>query len=264
MKKRQFKLPVILLIALSLSLAALITMAIGFHKRPGQVTRAKAASPENGQPIVYDPVLLKRFITTIHSLDFNKPKCTYKGVIDMTDGNDTSNNARGLKFSFCRSGDDYYYQLGSNEIIHRDSLNLYIQHDQRKIVLSKRAIVIKPPTNDLALVEKDIRSESYLLKSTFNGTNQTLSLLNEHHITCKELSVTLDTASGRLERIYTRLTDFGSPVNKNRDRVMRVDITLIKDEVNMQLYPAVKDILKKNGNKWELAAAYKDYELIRF
>lgn len=211
---------------------------------------------------VYDSLLLKRFTSAVRSLDFNRPTCTYAGVISMDDPNDTTNSVHNLKFLFCRAEGGYYYRLGTVEIIHQGGLNVYVQHDQHKVVLSAQQIVIQPPVKNLAVIMKNLQSENYELRSSAKGSKQTLTLVNEHHLSCKELSVTLDTVTGKLERIYSRLNDFGSPMDKGKDRVMDVRIQQISGHADRALYPAADDIVKRGNGKWTLTGKYATYELI--
>ncbi|HVW13049.1 MAG TPA: hypothetical protein VHB54_04465 [Mucilaginibacter sp.] len=265
MKKIYLKPKLIITGIFVLASAALVAGAIGKHLGAPVKRHARhivAASVE--EPIIYDSVLLKKFISAIRSLDFNQPECTYKGIVDLEDGNDTTNNVHNLRFSFCRSGKNYYYQVGNAEIIHHDGINLYIQHDQHKIALSGEAITIKSPVTNIPLIEKTLQGEHYTLQHSQKGNMQTLSLINEHHISCKEISVTLDTVSGKLKQIYTRLTDFGSPADKNKERTMNVTLTEVKDQAEINAYPSWERFVKRSGGKWELTDAYRDYELIQF
>lgn len=259
MKKNPIKW--IIIAVLLISAAALFAME--HHRKPRENKgRNHAAKAAPAHIPVYDSLLLKKFTKAIRSLDFNRPTCTYAGVIGMDDPNDTTNTAHHIDFLFCRDGEEYYYRLGTVEIIHRGELNVYVQHDQHKVVLSAQKIVIQPPVKDMAPMIKSLQSENYELRSTGKGSKQTLSLVNEHHFSCKELSVTIDTASGQLERIYSRLNDFGSPMDKGKDRVIDVRIQQISGRANRKLYPRAEDIVKGGNGKWSLRDKYATYELI--
>jgi hypothetical protein len=265
MRRRIIKPQFVVTGVLVLASVVVVTAAIDHYRAVRVKPGAKhPVALVNDKPIVYDSILLKKFIRTIHSLDFNKPECTYRGIVNLTDRNDTTNNVNNLKFLFSRSGSNYYYRVGDIEILYRDGLNLYVQHDQRKIALSNQAIVVKPPISNISIIEKDLQWEHYALENSHNGRLQTLSLINEHHISCKEIAVTLDTISGKLTRIFTRMTDFGSPADKHKERIMDVRIEEIKDRVNMALYPSWQQFIKKSGGKWHVTDAYKNYELIQF
>lgn len=247
-------------ITLVISGAALFAMATLNHKKvvvPPHKTEQIEVAP------VYDSVLLNKFTTTIRSLDFNRKTCTYAGIINLDDPNDTTNTIHNIRFLFSRVADDYYYQLGQVEIIHQGKINVYIQNDQHKVVISDQRIQIPPPVKDLDLIMKSLSSENYTLHNTVKGSKQTLAIINEQHLSCKELAVTMDTVSGKLERIYTRLNDFGSPMDKGKDRVIDVSISQISGEANRRQYPAAGAIVRMKNDKWELTEKYSNYELIR-
>ncbi|MGN6638807.1 MAG: hypothetical protein ACTHJ8_07840, partial [Mucilaginibacter sp.] len=251
--------------ALLLGSVVLVTAAINRHVKTGIKKAVRAGTlTTHEQPIVYDSVLLKKFIQTVHSLDFNRAECTYAGVVNLTDDNDTSNNVHNLRFLFCRSGKNYYYRIGNTDIIYKDGLNLYVQHDQKKMMLSGQPISIKSPVSNLSTIEKGLGFEHYTLQSSIEGSRQTLSLINERHISCKEISVTRDTVSGKLTRIYARLTDFGSPDDKHKDRIMDVAITGMSNHADMDLYPSWSKYIQKVGGKWRVTDTYQNFELVQF
>lgn len=263
MRKLNFKIKMIITAALATSSLTIAALGIARHKTT--ITKKRAAinhRTDSVQVPACDPVLLSKMISMARSLDFNQPKCTYAGIVDMEDKNDTTNNSRNLGFLFCRSGDHYYYRLGSNEVIHQGSLNILIQNEQHKVVLSRQAISVSPPVVDLALMGKNLQSEGYTLTARFTGRHQTLSIINEEHLSIKEISVSLDTISKKLERIYIRQSDFGSPQDKHLDRITDVRITKMDSGAAIGLYPDAANVIQNKGGKQELTGKYKDYELI--
>jgi len=246
---------------LLVSAAALFAME-KHGKSVKKQTETSARKEDNAAAPVYDSLLLKRFTSAIRSLDFNRPICTYAGVINLDDPNDTSNSVHNLKFLFCRTGGGYYYRLGTTEIIHQGKLNIYVQHDQHKVVISGQQIVVQPPVKDLAGMMKYLQSENYELRNSSKGNKQTLALVNEQHLSCKELSVTLDINTGKLERIYSRLNDFGSPKDKGKDRVIDVRILQLSDRGDRSLYTSVDAVVRKENSRWALKGKYATYELI--
>lgn len=210
----------------------------------------------------YDPALLNKFSDLARAMDFNRSHCTYEGLVNITDGADTSNNVHDAGFLFCRSRGTYYYRAGNTETIHQGKLNVFIQHDQQKVVLSSQEIKVKAPLTGIPAITAMLRSEDYVLTGNITGSKKTLAVTNEHHITCKEIAMTYDTVSGKLEHILTRFSDFGDPLNKQRDRVTDVKILQIEDKAKLSLYPGFNDVLIKTAAGWQLTARYANYELI--
>jgi hypothetical protein len=239
-----------------------LALAVGHHKK-NSVTLQKQPLPRaSRKDTVYDPLLLKKFETVCHELDFNRRHCSYSGTISITDGKDSSNTVLDIKFLFCKAGSDFYYQLGNTETLHQNGLHVFIQHEQNRVVLSNPSSAMKMPVADIASLQKNLRSENYELVSRIAGSSRTLSFLNDTHITCKEFSVSYDTLSGKLQRIYTRLSDFGDPLNKKNDRVVDLRVRTLGDKGDLSVYPSVRDVLYQVGGKWRLTAKYSGYELI--
>jgi hypothetical protein len=264
MKKTQKKIVVAGIMTLMVCCIGWLAMGLGHRQKTAYHLPAKAARTEVKEPLpVYDPALLKKFTDGVRSLDFNRVHCTYAGLINMVDPNDTTNTVHDLHFSFCRSGNDYYYRLGGVEIVHENNVNLYIQNDQHKVVLSSLQINIPTPVKNMDVIIKALQSENYVLSCSLKGNRQTLKIVNEKHLSCKELSVTLDTLTGKLERIYTRLNDFGSMMDKGKDRVIDVQVSEISNRINKTLFPSVSSVLSGANDRWSLTGKYKNYELIR-
>lgn len=252
------------LIALAFLLACGAAVLAMEHQRVNIKPQLPSSKTKTQPDVVpsYDPALIKKMIMASRSLDFNRPECTYSGDVDLTDLNDTLNSLHHIHFQFCRSGDQYYYHLANVEIIHEGNLNVFIQNDQRKVVVSNERIAIRPPVNGLDSIMKALSGESYALKNIIKGKNQTLSLVNERHLSCKEFAVTLDTVTGKLEHIHARLSDFGSPKDKGLDRLMDVSISGISYHADREQFPLIRDVIHKGKDRWLLTDKYKSYELI--
>jgi len=228
--------------------------------RRAAATEVKAAKPPD---INYDHRLIEKMNDLTAQFDYNKPECTYAGMINMTDGRDSTHTVKGIRFLFCRKNKSFYYQVGNTETIHRDGLNIFIEHEQQKVVVSARNFDIKSPVHNTEGMEKMLRYENYALISRTDSATKTISVVNEHHISCKEISASYDTVSGNLKRIYTRLSDVTDPLNKKKERQVEVLFSRISGTGNLRLYPAVADVLEKEKGGWKLTTKYAKYELIR-
>jgi hypothetical protein len=210
--------------------------------------------------IVYDTVVLKRFTTLLQTLDFNKSNFSYAGRFNITDGKDSLANVRDLPFLFCRAGKDFYSKVGNNEVVNEDGVNIYIENDNKKVVVSKAEFRLNVAMTNLKQVVEKARSEKYELVSLVNGRSGKLSLLNEHHVSCKELSVTYDTLTKKLNSVLLRYSDIADPLNKKRDRKVEIDVSQV--EATARKHQGVKDIVKELEGKLTLLPKYSDYELI--
>jgi hypothetical protein len=258
----KYKLRILLSVALVV-LAGVIAIAIEYHPKKAtpiikQVVQTALKEPE----IHYDPLLLNKFKELTEQLDFNKPNYTYAGAISMIDGKDSTHTVSRAKFLFSRTDKDYYYQMDNMETIHQHGINVFVQKEQKKVVLSARDVPVKSLAGSLQLLQKSLQDESYRLVSKTAGSTKTLSLLNDTHISCKELSVTYDTLANRIQKINMRLSDFNDPLNKKKDRLVELMVTRMEDMGRPSRYMSVSDVVYQQDGKWKLTEKYAQYELI--
>ncbi|WP_302903240.1 hypothetical protein [Mucilaginibacter sp. BT774] len=252
-----------LILIIVISTGALFTWAMTYRhlQQPLQTMRHQVTDGKKKEHN-YDPALLRQLEQLAAQLDFNKQQCTYSGIINVDDGGDTTASVHNLEFLFSRSGKDFYYRMGNTETIHEDGVNLFIQHEQNKIVLSHNDMVVQSPVTNLATIEKNLRYEDYDLVGANEGGGKKISLLNNTHITCKELSMTYDTISGKLQKLYTRFSDIADPLNKEKDRVISVSIKGIEDNSHLGHYPRLHDVITATDGNRHLKNKYANYELI--
>lgn len=251
-----------LTLVIVISMAGLVTWAMTYRHKQRPLLKAITLTDEKKKEHHYDPALLKQFEQLAAQLDFNKKNCTFSGMINVDDGGDTTASVHNLEFLFSRSGKDFYYRMGNTETIHEDGINLFIQHEQNKVVLSHNDIAAQSPVTDLTAIEKNLRNEDYDLVGSKEGDDKKISVLNNTHVSCKELSMSYDTISGKVRRIYTRFSDLADPLNKKRDRVISVSMGVMEDNSHLGRYPRLHDIITANGEPWHLKNKYANYELI--
>ena len=245
-----------------ISTAALLTWAMAYRKGH-LLSAAKTIQPaELKKKHSYDPALLRQFEQLSAQLDFNRQRCTYSGRISAVDGADTSLSAKNIEFLFCRHGSDFYYRVGNSETVHEDGINLFIQHEQRKVVLSDNPMLVKSPQSDLTAIEKKLRFEDYDLVSTNEGKNRKIAALNPTHITCKELALIGDTLSGKLETVSARFSNLSDPLNRKKDRVITITIDEIENKASLGRYTRMRQVIAGTKGNWRLTGKYADYELI--
>ena len=101
------------------------------------------------------------------------------------------------------------------------------------------------------------------LSAKKGGKFQTLCLLNEKHITCKEYDITYDTLTSKVSRIYTRLANFSDPMNVKKEKILDVYFNNWEETADINKYLAIDKVVTKVGSEIKLTDNYKKYELIR-
>lgn len=245
--------------ALVLISTAVIALSVNVRSR-AMVKKPVAGSV--AKAIVYDTVLLKKFSGLLQTLDFNRPKFSYAGKFNISDGQDSSANIHDLPFLFCRAGKVFYSKVGSNEVLNDGRMNIYIENENKKVVVSSLAYQINPALSNLSQLISKARSEQYELLTSVSGSVEKISLLNEHHVACKELSVAYDTLSQKVAQITLRYSAISDPQNRKKDRKVEIAVGQTEYDVHMGDYPSVKDIVKEINGQPVLRSKYATFELI--
>jgi len=254
----------ILLIGVLLVLTGTVLFAmksnVFFKERPAIQPKAE----QQPKAIHYDAALLKKLDTLNKLFDINRRTYAYSGTISVADKTDTSKSVKKLSFTFCKNNSDVYYKLGDTESFNGDNMYLYLDHKNKKVLITAMKKLQAFPLFDINKFKATLGSEQYELLSTANGKLQTIKLVNEHHVSCKEYSVTFDTTSYKVTRVRSRLTNLAKPYDKTYDKIIDVELTDFSDKgVNIISYLNRDNIIEKSGTAWKLTPAYKDYELIK-
>jgi hypothetical protein len=253
----------ITILAGAITMVAMLTLAMTHHqKHLPQMPATRTVRETSKKGHSYDPVVLREFEKLSEQLDFNRQNCTYAGSVNAFDGADTSVSAENLAFLFSRHSSAFYYRVGNTETIHQDGINLFIQHDLHKVVLSDNPMLVQSPTTDLSAIEKKLNFEDYDLVSTSDGKNRTIAAVNPTHITCKELALTCDTLSGKLVGLSARFSNLADPLNKKMDRVVTMTIDEIENSSSIGKYTRLHQVIEGKPGSWRLKGRYADYELI--
>lgn len=255
----------ILTVGVVLMLTAMIAWSMRnklLYKASTPVHHAKIAKSDSVERITYDTLLLKKFADISRAFNVQKDVVTYSGVLSINDGADSTGNIKALNFYYSRNGNNYYYKNGSTETLNAQGIYLYIEHDHKRVLIAKQKEVPTAPLPDMSNVTDKLQSERYRLVDKKNGGYETIALINEHHISCKEYAITFDTLHHQLNTVVTRLSCFADPLNKKKDRVISMKMNLYESKSDAGNFPDKSNTILKDGNSWKLTAKYSNYELI--
>jgi len=254
----------LLFFALLMTVTA-IALAIQ-HKvfdRPISWATAKVkSSGKHREAPVYDKALLKKFETVCQAFNMQKAVFTCSGVINVTDGADSSKTIRDLRFTMCKNGNNCYYRFGQVETLNADGTYICIENDRKRVVVTRQKDLVNSPVPDIAKVAGMLEADYYNLTDTGKGKNETIAFVNERHISCKEYAVTFDTVSKKVNHVFTRLTNFHDPDKKEKEKTIDISITGCDDNADLSKYPNRSAVITAIGGKVKLTAKYKGYELI--
>jgi len=241
------------------------TLAIAYKVIPRKVQPAKrAVVPVINEPVQkYDTVLLAKFKKIEAAINIKDKACTYSGVINIIDKADSINSAKNVSFLFCKKDSSCYYKMGNTETLNNRGLYLYIDHGNKKVLVGRQKVISVPDFTSSRNLTNDLASENYTLSGKTTGPLQTLTLLNERHISCKQYAIIFDTTTYKVARIHARMTNFSDPLNKNKEKILDVVFSNWQNSADIDSHIAVDKILVEDGKQLKLTALYKNYELIR-
>jgi hypothetical protein len=220
------------------------------------------ASASMDDTITYDTTLVRRFAALIGTVDFAKGNCFMSGSINLKDGKDSLNNLSGLRFLFDKRDSAIYYRIGASEIFNNGQINVLVDNANRKVLVSADRFQQNSPLTGFKEITAKLQSEHYrLIQQHFKGSLNKLVVLNEYQIGCKEMSMAYDTVSNTLKEIYTRTADVSDPMNKTKERRLRVSFEKIGESQRGDI-PMMSEVLKRREGGFVLKGKYSAYELI--
>jgi len=189
---------------------------------------------------------------------------TLAGVINIKNPTNPALEVKNVSFLFCKSGSEFYYKLGTTETLNENGVYLYIDHDRRNIMFSAQKQVaydqgpLKTPD-----VSAMLKSEHYRLLSSARGDERTITLLNEHHVSCKQYSLTFDNADLKLRRLFMRLTNLSDPGDQSTEEVVDVRIIQWDKTADLARYLTKNQVVRISGKNISGTGIFKNYKVIK-
>ncbi len=263
MKGKQIKVLVAITFLMMITLVAWSMRDRIFPKKNNPSAQIKAPKDSLKNHIVYDSVLVKKFSDECKRFNMKSDPLTYSGTVNVTDGADTADHINNMRFLYARIGNDYYLKNGDTETLNAQGVYLYIEHAQKRILISKQKDIPEAPLPDMSGIVDKMQSEHYNMQDKKTGSYETIALLNEHHITCKEYAITFDTLSQKMHSVTMRLSFFSDPLNKKKDKVISMIVNRYENKADVNSFPDKNKIVEKDDDGWKLTGLYKGYKLIQ-
>jgi hypothetical protein len=183
------------------------------------------------------------------------------GKITTIDPADPEHNLK-TDFNYCKKGQLIYYRLGDNEMVQLPDVNISTNSTVKKMFVTPPKQIITAPHLPVDSIIALWQDDSYTVAATEIDEQVTVTFLCEQHVTCKELRITYNRASGKMNNIYMRLTNLSDPLNKKMDREVNVVFDKWEEVVAAGKYFTLSDYLEKKAGSWQPAGVYSSYRLI--
>ncbi|WP_183574645.1 hypothetical protein HDF18_01225 [Mucilaginibacter sp. X5P1] len=213
---------------------------------------------------VPDKAVLEKFEQVCKKMNDVKGNYTLGGVINIIDRANPADAMDHVGFLFCKQGDEFYYQLGKTITLNEQGVYLYIDNQSRRVMVSpQKKVQYDAGIKQFADMGANIQSEHYKMTSKINGDEQTISLVNERHISCKQYTITFDRQSLKVKYLYMRLTNLNDPLNKANEKIVTVNISKWSNTADVSQYLSKNDVIKNVKGGWRTVSVYRNYELIK-
>jgi len=211
-----------------------------------------------------DKALLARFEAVCKEIGNIKGSYTLGGVMSVDDKANAGNKMQNVQFLFCKQGDDFYYQLGTTATLNGQGVYLYINHQTKRVIVSQqKQTIYDMGFKQFSDMAANIASEHYKLVSKITGDEQTISLINEQHISCKQYSVSFNRHNMKIRRLYMRLSNPVDPLRTDNEKIVDVSISKWDSTADLSKYLSKNRVIKNINGGWKTVNEFKNYQLIK-
>jgi hypothetical protein len=239
--------------------AAALAIQIGQKNAAVELVKLPAKKPVQ---LKYDPELLDTMASVASQMDLNTHPLAYDCVVSIKDGADTASGTIKQRVLFCKNGAECYYKINDAETLNAGGFYLYIDHSQRRVLLSRQRNIEAPAMGVLSDIKHRMQAEDYALMASVNGSSRTLQLLNEKHISCKSYSITYDTLTRKIASLNVRLSNAMHPEIKSMDKIINMDFVGWPAQSSPAKYLNAGDVFAIESGSVVLREKYKDYQLV--
>ena len=215
------------------------------------------------EEINIDTTKLRLFTKVSRAIDFNANELSLSGTLTVHDGSDNSANVNNAPYSFIRKDSSFYYRLDLMEMINADGYYIQADAGQKKILLMPGKRI--SPQRMLPQLEKfvaNLKEERYkILEMPASEGFRKISLINTHHITCKEYSITFNSETLKPIEIFVRLSNFDDPLNTKMDKTITMKY-FQTNNLNDDKWLSTERIVLKTDQGFKPAIEYNGYEII--
>ena len=214
----------------------------------------------------YDPAqaaLLSELSMLLSRFDSSNHSYLLEGSFTAIDRRDSANAMNHLPYMFWLEGGAFYCRLGKTETINNKQAFLYIDHEVKKMLIQAPKIIVQPPGLPFKELYKMIRQEGFNLTKTTELGLAVISVKNENHLSCKELSISYDTLIRSIRRIFMRVPDIMDHLNPDKETWITLVIKNWDDKPDPKSFIKSSQFIGKDEQgQWIPVPAYSEYDVI--
>jgi hypothetical protein len=211
-----------------------------------------------------DKALLNKFELLCKKMSNTNGNYTMAGIINIVNKANPDDKMENVDFLFCKQGDEFYYKLGQTTTIDEQGVYLFIDYKTKRIIVSQgKKVVYDAALKQFGDLGAKVYGENYKLLDKVNGDDETLSLINEHHISCKQYSITFNRQTLKIKKLFMRLTNFSDPLRTDNEKTVNVNITRWDNGADITKYLSKNNVVKNINGGWKTVSEFKNYQLIK-
>jgi len=206
--------------------------------------------------------IIRKFTLLCNNIRDVRGDYTLAGVISIDDKASPRANMDHVHFLFCKQGGEYYYQLGATVTLNENGAYVYIDNQNKRILVSgQKRLDYDNDIRGFGDLGANIKFEHYKVASKVSGTDETISLTNDHHISCKQYAITFDRRSMKIKQLRLRLSDPRDPLRTDNEKTISVDIRQWTKTAVLSKYLTKGQVIRNVNGQWRTAEMFKQYRL---
>lgn len=248
----------------SIGLVAILFVAFASAKIVADKPVIKSVAVQDSVETVHiDTAKLKLFTLAGKAIDFNADQLALSGILSIHDGNDSSANIDNAAYCFIKRDSSFYYKMNLVEMVNTRSYCLQVDGQQKKIMLSPHKSInpqLMFPNMDKLVARLQEEKYSVVELPAPDGFRK-ITLVNSHHVTCKEYSITFNSETFKPSEVFIRLTNLDDPLNSKMDKTISMKYSE-KNDINQQELLSIERMVIKTDKGFKAVNGYSGYEVI--
>jgi len=208
---------------------------------------------------------IRRFEAVVKWLDETNPELFIKAQMTVSEPADTGVVSETFKYILSKSKNSSYCRVGDKEMFSIKDYNLNVDHSNKIVFLSpavKDTSLSQAIPTGLGTLSKVCRENDYRVSEHKDGSLTIISFINEHHISCKEISVSFKSQELKPVSVLMRFTNPRYLNIKTKDKVMKVEMEALSLSSDIEQFIEGSELVENKGGV-QLGGRLKGYKLIK-
>jgi len=230
------------------------------HHNLDEATLKLADAAPTGDLNEKDKRIIEELQSFLTSFSNNTPVYV-KGTMQALSPSDTVVGDVSTAFEFFQNGSRLYYAIDAQTILNDSIAYVVADHEAQNILVMPPREGVETTALPLSSLTKSLKEDRYEVQRQERDGNITFRLVNEKHISCKEMRITVKKDTRSLAEVYYRLTDLDYPEEKSWDKEMTITFkNWLTGQAAVDVFKMPQLILPHTGG-WVPAKNLENYQI---